>query len=150
MNPNFTSNNYAEHNVSVSAQNDMEDHVGESERCDKRFGYMMRRERIAMGLTQAELGELLGISTSYVSSIERGKRGASSNVLKKMHDTLMISYDYMMGSSAAAMPEPAFAVREEAAPYGDTNLSALLTSCSRQDLDVCYRLCRTYLMSKES
>ncbi|MBR5349347.1 MAG: helix-turn-helix transcriptional regulator [Lachnospiraceae bacterium] len=149
MNPIITSDN-EEHNVSVPAQMESADHVGETERRDKRFGYMMRRERMTMGLTQSELGELLGISTSYVSSIERGKRGASGTVLKKMHDAFKISYDYMLGSSAAAVPEPAFAVHEDTAPYGDAGLSALLASCSRQELDVCYRLCRAYLMSKES
>lgn len=149
MNPNLTSD-YEEHNVSVSTHNDQADPVGEAERRDRRFGYMMRRERMAMGLTQSELGELLGISTSYVSSIERGKRGASGTVLKKMHDTFKISYDYMLGSSATAMAEPAFAVHEDAAPYGDAGLTSLLASCSRKELDVCYRLCRAYLMSKES
>ena len=96
------------------------------------------------------VGELLGISTSYVSSIERGKRGASGTLLKKMHDTFMFSYDYMLGTSASRMAEGAAVVREDAAPYGDANLSSLLSSCSRQDLDVCFRLCRAYLMSKEN
>lgn len=149
MNPNLTSD-YEEHNLSVPAQNGGADLVGETERRDRRFGYMMRHERMAMGLTQSELGELLGISTSYVSSIERGKRGASGAVLKKMHDTFKISYDYMLGSSASAMAEPAFAVHEDTAPYGGAGLTTLLASCSRQELDVCYRLCRAYLMSKES
>ena len=149
MNPNV-SNNYAKHNVSVSAQNNSVDPESTSERRDKRFGYMMRQERQAMGLTQTELGELLGISTSYVSSIERGKRGASGTLLKKMHDTFMFSYDYMLGTSASRMAEGAAVVREDAAPYGDANLSSLLSSCSRQDLDVCFRLCRAYLMSKEN
>lgn len=149
MNPIATNSN-EEHNVSVPAQTESADHVRGNERRDQRFGYMMRRERMTMGLTQSELGELLGISTSYVSSIERGKRGASGSVLKKMHDTFKISYDYMMGSSATGMSEPAFAVREDSAPYGDVGLSSLLASCSRQELDVCYRLCRAYLMSKEN
>lgn len=148
MNP-FVTNNYAEHNVSVSAQNGSDDPAGSIERRDKRFGYMMRQERHAMGLTQTELGKLLGISTSYVSSIERGKRGASGAILKKMHDTFKFSYDYMMGSAASGTPEAAFAVHEDVAPYGDANLSSLLASCSHQDLDVCFRLCRAYLMSKE-
>ena len=42
MNPNV-SNNYAKHNVSVSAQNNSVDPGSTSERRDKRFGYMMRQ-----------------------------------------------------------------------------------------------------------
>ncbi len=149
MNPFFTTS-YSEHNMSVSAQNDSGklSAIDASIR-DKRFGYMMRQERMAMGLTQTELGKLLGISTSYVSSIERGKRGASGAILKKMHDTFKFSYDYMMGSAVGAYPAKASALREEPAPYGDIKLNSLFATCSKQDLDVCYRLCRTYLLSKE-
>jgi len=147
MNPYFT-NAQEKHNISVSASNESE--AVREHGPDKRFGYMMRLERQAMGLTQSEMGQLLGISTSYVSSIERGKRGATGTLLKKMHDTFKFSYDYMMGSKTAGFPEPAFSVREEAAPYGDVNLNSLFSACSRQDLDVCYRLCRAYLMTKEN
>ena len=149
MNP-FFSTDTSEHNMSVMAQNGRGKFPSISElNRDKRFGYMMRQERMALGLTQTELGKLLGISTSYVSSIERGKRGASGAILKKMHDTFKFSYDYMMGSAVGASSENAFAVHEEPAPYGDIKLNSLFASCSQQDLDVCYRLCRTYLLSKE-
>jgi transcriptional regulator with XRE-family HTH domain len=40
----------------------------------KRFGVVIRSYRRKMGLTQFELGNLVGIHRTYVGAIERGER----------------------------------------------------------------------------
>lgn len=44
----------------------------------------VRRKRIEAGLTQISLASQAGLSTAHMSSIERGGRGASPKVLKRL------------------------------------------------------------------
>jgi transcriptional regulator with XRE-family HTH domain len=48
----------------------------------------LKRRRIEAGLNQGELAKAAGIHRSHMSWIERGLRGASPRVLKRIADVL--------------------------------------------------------------
>ena len=58
-----------------------------------------RNLRISLGLTQAEFGEILGISKSYVSDIENGYTGLNINHINKICNYASVSFDYILGFS---------------------------------------------------
>lgn len=73
---------------------------------NKSLGMMIREERLKKGLTQAQLGKLIGLKESRVSKIEHGAPitpEVASFILSKMGSTLQIkvvddkNYDTDMG-----------------------------------------------------
>lgn len=68
-------------------------------------GSRIRSLRMAQGLTQAELGELVELPQPYVGGIERGERNISLETLQKIINALKVS------------PEELFR------NYGDSDLS---------------------------
>lgn len=73
---------------------------------NKSLGMMIREERLKKGLTQAQLGKLIGLKESRVSKIEHGAPitpEVASFILSKMGSTLQIkvvddkNYDADMG-----------------------------------------------------
>ena len=63
------------------------------------LGMRIRRARKAAGMTQADLAEKLGISTSFLGHIERGTRKASLDTLVKMANELGVSLDSLAADS---------------------------------------------------
>ena len=61
------------------------------------LGKLVRIRRKSLGLTQEELAELLGVSTSFVGHIERGTRKLSVETLHGLCMALDTSADYLMG-----------------------------------------------------
>lgn len=61
------------------------------------IGARIRRQREHIGMTQEQLGEACGLSTSFVGHIERGSRKLSVESLYKMTAVLDISADYLLG-----------------------------------------------------
>jgi transcriptional regulator with XRE-family HTH domain len=66
----------------------------------ERIGEQIRAERIATGLSQAELARRIGISPSALSQVERGRHGLSGETLTRLWATLGIPY------GPAANPSP--------------------------------------------
>jgi len=54
------------------------------------FGERIRRARAARELTLAELAELAGVSKSLISQIERGRRDASLDTVRKVASALQV------------------------------------------------------------
>lgn len=52
---------------------------------------VLRRHRDAAGLSQQELADQVGISKSYISSLELGYRAPSLNLLVKIAQTLEVN-----------------------------------------------------------
>jgi transcriptional regulator with XRE-family HTH domain len=50
----------------------------------KQFGNLIRRRRLAASLTQEALAERANLHCTYISLLERGKRVASIEVLRKL------------------------------------------------------------------
>ena len=66
----------------------------------ERIGEQIRAERIATGLSQAELARRIGVSPSALSQVERGRHGLSGETLTRLWATLDIPY------GPAANPSP--------------------------------------------
>lgn len=63
------------------------------------LGRRVRTIRRQMGLTQEELAEQLGISTSFLGHIERGTRAVSVETLVQLCNVLNISPVYLLSAS---------------------------------------------------
>lgn len=61
------------------------------------FGEMMRARRKALGMTQEELAEVLGVKQATVSDLERGKKEPRWPNAVKIARTLSISLDILAG-----------------------------------------------------
>lgn len=64
-----------------------------------KIGERIREERKKCGLSQAELGEKVGISASHVGLIERGERGVTVSNLIKFVNIFGVSMDYLLRDS---------------------------------------------------
>ena len=59
---------------------------------DNEFGAYLKQKRTALGLNQRLFAKMVGISFSYISSIETGKRSApSKTILEKMEYELRLN-----------------------------------------------------------
>lgn len=65
----------------------------------KDFGNRIRNARRQFSLTQEELAEQIGISTSFMGHIERGSRVASLETLVALCNTLRVTPQYLLGAS---------------------------------------------------
>jgi transcriptional regulator with XRE-family HTH domain len=60
------------------------------------FALTLKNAREAKGLTQAELGELSGLSQTWISHYESGRRLPSLGKLVKLADALDASTDHLL------------------------------------------------------
>ena len=70
------------------------------------LGMRIRRARKAAGMTQADLAEKLGISTSFLGHIERGTRKASLETVVGIANALNVSTDLLLQDSLDIMTRP--------------------------------------------
>ncbi len=59
-------------------------------------GENLKKYRGERNLTQEQLAELAGISTSHYANIERGKKAVSIVSLRSLADSLCVSADYLL------------------------------------------------------
>lgn len=59
-----------------------------AEGCSEHLGRIIRQQRVMSGLTMKKLSAMSGVSTSYLSRIERGKRFPSAKILLKIANAL--------------------------------------------------------------
>lgn len=66
-----------------------------------RFGKRIRELRALKGLTQEELAEAVGVSTDFISLIERGQRAPSFENLERLAEALGVNvaglFDFQEG-----------------------------------------------------
>jgi len=60
------------------------------------LGDQIKLERERAGLTQERFAELLEVSTTYVSNLERGKIGLSIDTLRRLCEILCVSADKIL------------------------------------------------------
>lgn len=65
----------------------------------KRLGQRIRKERLKLGLTQANLSEDVDISEAYMGQIERGERNLALDTLIRLANRLSVSVDYLLKDS---------------------------------------------------
>ena len=61
------------------------------------LGKRVKIRRTVMGITQAELAELIDVSTSFIGHIERGSRKLSVETLYNLCKALYTSADFLLG-----------------------------------------------------
>lgn len=61
-----------------------------------KFGNKVRERRIALGLSQEELGERAGVHRTYVGMIERAEKNITLENIEKIAKALRISIDKLM------------------------------------------------------
>ena len=63
------------------------------------LGRRVRRQRGLLGLTQAELAQKVGVSTSFIGHVERGSRKASLDTMVDLTNALGLGMDYLLAAS---------------------------------------------------
>ena len=63
------------------------------------MGQRIKQARKAQHLTQAQLAQLVGLSSAFLGHIERGTRKASLETVKALCKALNVSSDYLIGLS---------------------------------------------------
>ncbi len=61
------------------------------------LGDLVRKRRIELNLTQAELAEIMNVDSCYISRIETGARKPNLDSLKSFANALNVSSDYLLG-----------------------------------------------------
>lgn len=89
------------------------------------IGQQIRKIRKAHGLSQEELAEKIGISTTHMSHIETGNTKLSLPVLVSIADILEVRTDDLLCRSSA---DTVTAVSEE--------IAAVLTQCSAKEAKI--------------
>lgn len=69
------------------------------------MGKRIRKQRQLIGLTQQELAERIGVSTSFVGHVERGTRKASLETLVALSNALGVGVDYLLAGSLQSSPD---------------------------------------------
>ena len=70
----------------------------------ERIGEQIRAQRIAIGLSQAELARRIGVSPSALSQVERGRHGLSGETLTRLWATLGITFGPAADLHLASLP----------------------------------------------
>ena len=100
------------------------------------FGNRVLEERQKAGLTQEELAEASSISTSFLAYIERGKKKASLETVKKLADGLKIPIsDLFKNAAVYKTPEDSGA---------DLKLTALLKDKSSEEKKTIYNVIKAF------
>ena len=69
------------------------------------IGDRIRNRRNELGWTQEKLAEQAGISTSFLSELETGKRSVGAANLMELSRALGVSLDFLMKGEASGGPE---------------------------------------------
>ena len=73
---------------------------------DYRFGNFLYALRCEKGMSQAELGELLGVSNKAVSKWETGAAKPRGNTLMRLAEIFSVTADELLSGERRATPEP--------------------------------------------
>lgn len=97
------------------------------------IGYNIRNSRVRMRMTQAQLSEATGISTQYLSHIERGRNKVSLEALMKISKALNADLYLLLGENDKTNMYYALT----------TELDAILKELTTDEQELCVGLCRT-------
>lgn len=109
-------------------------------------GGRLRRERLLRKLTLEGMADVLGISATYLGSVERGTRPLSRQLEKKLHEKLGLSYDFLLDGLDVTSTMITQYVRESSGYSSHHNIDVLLKICEPNELEDCYNLIHTYLI----
>ena len=112
---------------------------------DVAIGIRIRDARKSLYMTQNDLARCLGVSTSYVSLLEKGIRPVTHTILLSLLHYLNVSYDYLVLGKYPADTGFVSAVCEASSYDERLKLEHLLEKCTKTEYEMCYRLCSAYL-----
>lgn len=92
------------------------------------IGKRIKIKRKEIGITQEKLSEILDVSPSYVSEIERGTSISSLSTITKISQTLDLSLDYLI-----------YGINQT---NSDTTFSEILKSIPQKDHKLYINLCQ--------
>jgi transcriptional regulator with XRE-family HTH domain len=102
---------------------------------DREIGCRIRVRRKALGLTQAELGQTIGVSFQQIQKYERGRNRVSSSTLIALAQVLGVKpsqlLDGLAGDAAVATPAADLVRDLLAAPHGLAIAKAVRTLSTR-------------------
>jgi transcriptional regulator with XRE-family HTH domain len=100
--------------------------VGKPSGTRERIGEQIRAERIASGLSQAELARRIGVSPSALSQVERGRHGLSGETLTRLWATLGIPFGPAAGPTSPSYRLARRGARQPLAPGSGVHGEAVL------------------------
>lgn len=105
----------------------------------KSLGKRIRTERSNRNLTQEQLAEAAGVSTTYIGFVERGERTVTLEKLIDIANVLHVSIDYLIEDSINVSPSADF-----------TLLKALWTKASPKEQSMILDLISTLLRHSQN
>lgn len=75
----------------------------ETRQLSKAFALVLRKHRLAKGLSQERLAELAGIHPTYVGLVERCRRNPSLNVAQSLADALGLSLSRLIAEAESGV-----------------------------------------------
>jgi transcriptional regulator with XRE-family HTH domain len=117
---------------------------------DLAIGRRIHSCRESAHMTQKELADRLGVSTSYISCLESGRRPLTHKIALSLIRILNVSYDYLiLGQTAPGINLPG-SVCETASYNERLKFEHLLENCTKAEYEMCYQLCNAYLNTSRS
>ena len=95
----------------------------------REIGERVKQARLARGLSQADLAELLNVSDGYISKVELGKNAMTVTVLVRLSDALEVSTDWLLRNRT-----------REAREYTMAELEELFKDCDPSELQALLNL----------
>lgn len=100
----------------------------------KSLGNRIRTERKRLNLTQEQLAECIGVSSTYVGLIERGERSVTLDNLILIANTLHVSIDYLLMDSVEVSSDSNFSLMKKLWQQATPSEQALLIEIAKSIL----------------
>ena len=100
----------------------------------KSLGNRIRTERKRLNLTQEQLAEYIGVSSTYVGLIERGERSVTLDNLILIANTLHVSIDYLLMDSVEVSSDSNFSLMKKLWQQATPSEQALLVEIAKSIL----------------
>lgn len=100
----------------------------------KALGNKIRQERIQMHMTQEQLAEAAGVSTTYIGFVEHGSRSVTLEKLIDLANIFHVSIDYLLSDSIEASSDADFMQLKELWAQADASSQALFLDIAKSIL----------------
>lgn len=103
----------------------------------------LRELRLKRGMTQTQVGDLIGVSCVTIGRYEAGEREPSNAKIAALADYFGVSVDYLMGHDEQLQSSPSPADRQR------RDVEAMLRAMSEADLEKVYDYARFITRDKK-
>ncbi len=110
----------------------------EEQNFSQKFGERLKEERLSLGLTQTQFGELTGFSSEYIHDIETNKKIPTLAELKQMCEALHLDIKYLISGKHAH-----YELIGNSEKYQE--LKQLLSECDETQYELCIKTIRSFL-----